>query len=64
MKVKTIHSLPDILIPSIQNYKPSGAWTPSECCSPRVFDHPPTVFRQKSIAADLEGCLPCPGSLF
>merc|ERR1719181_648104 len=42
---------------------PSGALTPSGCCSPTMCGHPPTACLQRSSAADLVEYLLCPGSL-
>src|SRR5580692_13194241 len=38
--------------PSAGCVSPSGWCSPSGCCSPPESDHPPTVFRRRSISAD------------
>jgi len=41
---------------------PSAELTPSECCSPKECDHPPTAYQQRSNAAGPAGYPLYPGS--
>ena len=40
---------------------PGAGWTPSGCCSRPECGRPPAACQQKSGAAGLGGCPPCPG---